>query len=186
VNIIKSSNTRYLLGLIFAALLIMPPSPLLKEVAAGKPAPSEISTKNDSSPNSSFDYDDLPCIEIVRKSMLKSWAMTKGGMLESEHGFTVIKEGSAYGVLFSQNSNHFRRVSISVPIGSIAVFHVHPNSVPPEPSPNDMKQAKKIGIPVCTITSQGVYCYFPNSQKTIKMQDFSKWTQPCNSLVERP
>jgi hypothetical protein len=115
--------------------------------------------------------------------MLKSWAITKGGMLENEYGFALLKEGGSYGIVFSQNSNQYRRVWVPVPSASIAVFHVHPNSVPPEPSRGDIEHSKRIGIPICTITSQGVYCYFPKSQKTIKLQGFPEWTKPGNTSV---
>jgi hypothetical protein len=176
---------KYLLGIsFFVSLLIILPHPIIERVSASGPAPFEVSTVGKSSPVSENNCDnDLLCMEIVRESILKCWVMTMNGLLDTEHGFTVIKRGNDYNIAFSRNDNYFRKVSVIVPKGSIAIFHVHPNKVPPQPSRIDMEQAQKINIPICTITDRGIYCYFPDSQKTVHLRDFSELKKSCNNQV---
>src|SRR5262245_7129678 len=78
--------------------------------------------------------DDLLCNEIVRKAMLKSWDITKNGKLDIEHGFAVIRKEYDYAVVFSPNDNYDRMARIPFLKGSIAIFHVHPSNMLPEPS----------------------------------------------------
>jgi hypothetical protein len=122
---------------------------------------------------------DLTCMEIVRESMLKCWELTKNGSLDSEAGFTLEKEGSHFSILFSRSNNFYRRDRLFVTEASVVLYHVHPQRVPPEPSQQDKQAARKIKRPICTITDRGIYCYFPESNKTIKLRDFPEWTGPC-------
>jgi hypothetical protein len=164
---------KYLFGVILAAILILLSPSLLNGVEARKSAPFELSTQFDPAL-------DLICIEIVRKSMLICWDMTSNGRRETEFGFSVIKKGSDHSIVFSQSRNLYRSTLIPIPNGTVAVFHVHPNSASPKPSKEDILLAREIKIPICTITYQGIYCYYPDRNETMKLRKNLDWAKPCN------
>jgi len=127
---------------------------------------------------------DIFCDDLVREAMAKCWEQSMSGLSDKEYGFTVTRKEVGFLVVYSKSDNFFRRAKIGIPIESIMLFHTHPNSVPPDPSPKDKQIANEINMPVCTITGRGVFCYYPDRNKTIKVRDNLTWLKPCNSTAD--
>lgn len=82
-------------------------------------------------------------------------------------------EQSGYEFLWWQKSSDLTRVSWNeyipsitwkkgIPLDVIALAHTHPENVDPKPSPNDSSVAKKLGIPIYTISKSGIWKVTPD------------------------
>jgi len=59
--------------------------------------------------------------------------------------------------------------------GIIGVVHTHPNNCGPRPTPEDKQIADKYGVPVMTLTHQGMYLYDPETKKISLVMDNVQW-----------
>ena len=112
----------------------------------------------------------------VKKAILKCWAQAMNGLSETEYGFAALMGADdSYATLFSHSENQCRTTKITVFSETAAIFHTHPNSAPAEPSPMDKAVSHKINKPIFTITSRGIYCYSPDFNSTLKLQNYPDW-----------
>lgn len=116
-------------------------------------------------------------IDRVRAAMLKSWKEASYGHWKNECGFAVLKDGNDLFTLYSGTNHDRLRTKITVTANTVALFHTHPNSASAEPSLADIDTARKINKPVCTITSRGVYCFYPDRDRTVKLRDYPDWLE---------
>lgn len=62
----------------------------------------------------------------------------------------------------------------------IAIVHTHPNKSHPEPQGPDLLIADKFGVPMFTITRDGMYLYDPATKNIAKVQDGLDWLKPTS------
>ncbi len=50
------------------------------------------------------------------------------------------------------------------PEGAVALFHTHPHSDSPRPSDRDLETARRLGLPVVTVTREGIFSGLPDGR----------------------
>jgi hypothetical protein len=50
------------------------------------------------------------------------------------------------------------------PEGAVALLHTHPHSDSPRPSPRDLDTARSLGLPVATVTREGIFAALPDGR----------------------
>lgn len=66
-----------------------------------------------------------------------------------------------------------------IPADAIAIVHTHPLGVDPRPSPQDVKTARRIGMPVYTVSRVGIWKAGPDG--LIVAVDDERWWSACRS-----
>jgi hypothetical protein len=105
-----------------------------------------------------------------------AWRAAANGTSYKEGVILVLRmaDGS-YKPRFMGNTNQFRSFTFPWHPGAIAIIHTHPNTSDAKPQDDDIKAADKLGVPVFTITSRGMYVYDPTTRKTSKVRDGLDW-----------
>ncbi len=60
-------------------------------------------------------------------------------------------------------------------VGTVAVFHTHPNDAHPEPSELDVKIGDTTRVTVFVIHSKGLYAYSPQSRTVTRLYKGLSW-----------
>lgn len=63
---------------------------------------------------------------------------------------------------------------------AVAIMHTHPMSANPRPSPADRQLADKLGVPIFTLTTRGMYLYDPHTKKVRLVHGGLEWLEPSN------
>jgi hypothetical protein len=108
----------------------------------------------------------------------KAWAVSKAGF-DSCEGLVVIflMQDGRYVGHTPGSTNEFEQVSFKWDPATIAIVHTHPNLINPRPSRVDQLAAEKLGIPIFTITSRGMYVYNPTTMQTTRVMDDLDWLE---------
>jgi hypothetical protein len=109
----------------------------------------------------------------------KAWAISKAGF-DSSEGLVLVflfQDGRYVG-RSPGSTNEFEQVSFKWDPATIAIVHTHPNFINPRPSRIDQVAAEKLGIPVFTITHQGMFVYNPTTMQTTRIMDDLDWLEP--------
>lgn len=61
-----------------------------------------------------------------------------------------------------------------------AIVHTHPNKTDPKPQAPDLLIADRFGVPIFTITLDGMYLYDPVTRKITKVHDGLDWLKPTS------
>src|SRR5215472_6696578 len=109
----------------------------------------------------------------------KAWAISKAGF-DSCEGLVVVflLQDGRYVGRSPGSTNEFEQVSFKWDPATIAIVHTHPNFISPRPSRIDQIAAEKLGIPVFTITHQGMFVYNPTTSQTTRVIDGLDWLEP--------
>ena len=75
-------------------------------------------------------------------------------------------------------TNEHKSFTVKWHPSAIAILHTHPISVNPRPSRVDQEVADKLGVPIFTITTRGMYVYDPKSKNTWMVQPRLDWLNP--------
>lgn len=79
------------------------------------------------------------------------------------------------GIELTGGAGERHRRSFTLYADTIAIIHTHPNAMPAQPSVEDEALAQRRGVPVCTVTNRGLYCYDPAVRKTVKLMEGMQW-----------
>jgi hypothetical protein len=122
----------------------------------------------------------------VIRAMKRAWVQTGNGTTLFEASFRLDGNLSDYEVVATPRSNEMMKQKVwIVPGKTFAVFHVHPRTKVPTPSPNDMRIADKHKIKVYTMHSEGLYEYDPVTKTATKLRDGLDWMTPVNRQIAR-
>ena len=120
----------------------------------------------------------------------KAWQAAGLGIRNTERAVLIFRKTDGSLVAEGQGStNQFASLSVRWNPAAIAIVHTHRNNDGAEPSPPDKEVANKLGVPIFTITSRGMYVYDPEMKRVVKMQDgldwldASKWTTDHSPVI---
>jgi hypothetical protein len=66
-----------------------------------------------------------------------------------------------------------------VPANAVAIVHTHPAVVDPKPSEQDIETARRLGVPVYSVSRSGIWKAVPNG--SVVPVDDSRWWSGCRS-----
>jgi hypothetical protein len=115
-----------------------------------------------------------------------AWKYAKSGTSRVE-GLVLIFRKLDGSYIASQGAftNEYKQVSFKWTPNAIAIVHTHPNDVNPEPNGNDCQVADRLGVPVFTLTSRGMFMYDPRSKKTTRVKESLDWLDPAKWETEK-
>ena len=118
--------------------------------------------------------------EVV-DAMRQAWKLAEYGKSSREAGVVVVLEQDGrYSAKVHFSPDSLLQVRMSVPPGTVALFHTHPNSVGYSPSPQDRKNADRLQIPSFTMTDRGLWAYNPTTGKTTEVLPMRSWLEHRN------
>ena len=122
--------------------------------------------------------------EIVKEFGL-AWRIAMGGMAAQE-GVVLIFRGTdgVYRARTLRPTHEYKKCTFTWDPVAIAVVHTHPNNGGPRPSPADKELAHRRGVPVFTITRQGMYVYEPFTRNSDIVLDGLDWLNPSKFTAE--
>ena len=112
----------------------------------------------------------------VIKEFEKAWSVASAGT-SSQEGVVLIfrlMDGS-YRAQSQGATNQYKRFTFKFTPNAVAIVHTHPNSIDPRPSPEDSELSDKLGVPVYTITTRGMFMYNPKTKKITKIMEGMDW-----------
>ncbi|HXG64513.1 MAG TPA: hypothetical protein VNO70_05360 [Blastocatellia bacterium] len=119
----------------------------------------------------------------VVKEFRKAWSLTASGRRDVEAVVLLFRKLDGSYVAESQGStNERKKFTFRWVANAIAIVHTHPNSDSPKPSDQDKRIADKYGVPMFTITVDGMYMYDPQTKQTTKVKDGLDWRDPAKWL----
>ncbi|MEW6209145.1 MAG: hypothetical protein AB1631_12315 [Acidobacteriota bacterium] len=124
---------------------------------------------------------DLSRINLsVIREFETAWRYAKSGTSDVE-GLVLIfrKLDGSYFAAQGAFTNEYKQVSFKWHPNAIAIVHTHPNNVNPEPNGNDCRIADRLGVPVFTLTSRGMFMYDSRTRKITRVQEGIDWLDPA-------
>jgi hypothetical protein len=106
----------------------------------------------------------------------KAWQAVHYGKADTERAILLFRK--ADGSLSAESlgyTNEFNSFTFKWNPAAIAIVHTHRNKEGAEPAPADKEVANRLGVPIFTITSRGMYVYDPENREVIKVQDGLDW-----------
>ena len=112
----------------------------------------------------------------IIKEFEKAWAVSSAGVSNQEGLVLIFRmlDGS-YRARSQGNTNQFKKFTFKWAPNAIAIVHTHPSSIDPRPSPEDEEISLKLGVPIYTITTRGMFVFNPKTGKTTKIMDGMDW-----------
>ena len=112
----------------------------------------------------------------IIKEFEKAWAVSSAGVSNQEGLVLIFRmlDGS-YKAQSQGNTNQFKKFTFKWASNAIAIVHTHPSSINPRPSPEDEQVSLKLGVPIYTITTRGMFVFNPKSGKTTKIMEGMDW-----------
>src|SRR5262249_50296040 len=112
----------------------------------------------------------------VIQEFANAWRAADLGKADTERAVLLFRKKDGSLLAEAQGyTNEFGRFTFKWNAAAIAIVHTHRNNVAAEPAPADKDVAKKLGVPIFTITSRGMYVYDPERKRVIKVQDGLDW-----------
>ena len=112
----------------------------------------------------------------VIQEFVKAWRAAGLGEANTERAVLIFRKvDGSLGAKGQGSTNQFERLSVKWNQAAIAIVHTHRNHDDAEPSGPDKEVANKLGVPIFTITSRGMYVYDPESREVTKVQDGLDW-----------
>lgn len=120
----------------------------------------------------------LHCQPKVHEAIMFAWQQSMNGTSMYEAAFLVRADGS---IDYRGDTREYHRAQLhTIPPGTIAVFHTHPNIGDPGLSRGDKAVADQNGVFVYVISRYGLYKYSRPTGQTLVAPDMT-WEIPCNS-----
>lgn len=146
----------YLLSLILTVLLFAPAT-LQSSLAKPRTDP----------PRTIVPFDFSKVNKEMTIEFEKAWRVAKAGTSEYEGVvFAYLLPDGSFTVEALKSTNEFKKFTFTWDDRIVAIFHTHPKSVDPRPSPDDTKVADKYKVLMFTLTARGMYVYDPGTRKT--------------------
>lgn len=116
----------------------------------------------------------------VVHAMMDAWLQAFCSLRDGEAGFSVDRDGDSYSLVPQPPADkQSNRVALTLTRGvTMALFHVHPASADPNPSPADRRVADTYGVMVYVIHVSGLYVYDPVSRQTTRLCQHTAWMKP--------
>jgi hypothetical protein len=118
----------------------------------------------------------------LRAPAYRLWAAADFGSTPRECAAWVVPDGSE-GVRWVNWPNGRRFLTAKwkgpVPAGAVAIVHTHPAMVDPKPSEQDIETARRIGLPVYTVSRSGIWKAVPDG--SIVPVESSRWWDACRA-----
>lgn len=114
-----------------------------------------------------------------QKAVNDAWMDTRGGNADAEGAFSINNKGQISPIIRSEG----HRVVADLPPDTVAFVHTHANNRDWKPSPADVASAKRLGIPIITADSHGLYETDAKGD-TEKEFDNLDWTNTRKHLKE--
>lgn len=104
------------------------------------------------------------------------WRETGNGTRGTEAGFALDGTPAQYAVRYSvPNPTQQMSAMMQVAPNTFALFHIHPDTGKPEPSPADMSIADGNHLQMYTASRLGLYQYDPTTKRTSKLLNGDGW-----------
>lgn len=121
----------------------------------------------------------------IVKQFRKAWAYSNSGVATVEGLVLIFRlPDGGYQARLHNRTNQYKRVSFSWTPDIAAIVHTHPKSSDPKPSIADEKTADACGVPIFTITMEGMYVYDPTTKQTSKVMNGLDWLKPSKWNAE--
>ena len=112
----------------------------------------------------------------VIKEFEKAWSVASAGTSKLEGVVLIFRmfDGS-YRAQSQGTTNQYKKFTFKFTPNAVAIVHTHPTGVDPRPSSDDMEISDKLGVPVYTITTRGMFMYNPKTKKVSRVMDGMDW-----------
>jgi hypothetical protein len=108
----------------------------------------------------------------------KAWRSSGNGMTDSESVVLILRMlGGGYAAKSLGATNERRQFTFRWHPGAIAIVHTHPNNASPRPQEADCQVADRYGVPVFTLSREGMFAYDPYTKKITRVQNGLKWLE---------
>lgn len=123
--------------------------------------------------------------ESVAREFKKAWSISKSGTVRQEGVVLIFRMKDGYYEARSQGAtNQDKSFTFKWHPAIVAIVHTHPNNSNPRPSGPDQRVADRYGVPIFTITTNGMYVYDPATRKTSKVMNGLDWLDSANWTPE--
>lgn len=118
----------------------------------------------------------------LREPAYRLWAQAGFGSTREERAAWVVPHASE-GMRWVSWPNGRRFLAARwdgpVPAGAVAIVHTHPSVVDPKPSEQDIETARRLRVPVYTVSRSGIWKAVPDGS-VVPVED-SAWWIACRS-----
>lgn len=117
--------------------------------------------------------------EAVIAEFQKAWRTAGGGLGKTEGVVLLYRKSNGSLIARLQSStNEYAQFSFRWNSAIIGIVHTHPNAFDPKPYGEDRRVADRFGVPVCTITSRGMFVYDPDARTIRLVKAGLDWLEP--------
>jgi hypothetical protein len=111
----------------------------------------------------------------------KAWRNSGNGTLKVEGAVLIYANpDGSYAAALEKYTNESRQLSFKWNPAIIAIAHTHPNDFDPEPSGPDKYLADRFGVPILTLTDNGMFMYDPATRVVSKIKERLEWLKSSN------
>jgi RHS repeat-associated protein len=122
------------------------------------------------------------CAPGFIQSANSAWRLAQIGHAETESGFWIVDDNGTTQYLPLPLTNQTRTITnLRVPRGARGLFHTHPNSALPQPSPGDVRNSNNSGLPFYVGSSSGLWVHTPGGQQSSLLRSGTSWLKPCST-----
>ena len=122
------------------------------------------------------------CAPGFIQSANTAWRLAGIGHAETEAGFWIIESNGQTSYPMLPFTNQTRTITnLRVPPGAMGLFHTHPNSALPQPSPGDIVNSNRSNLPFYVGSSQGLWVHQPNASQSLVLRTDTSWLTPCKN-----
>jgi hypothetical protein len=119
--------------------------------------------------------------EQVVREFERAWDKSEHGILLHEALVLIFRmPDDSIKAVPGGHTNEVYRFTFEWNQAIIAIVHTHPNKSHPKPQAPDLLIADRFGVPIFTITLDGMYLYDPVTRKITKVQDGLDWLKPTS------
>lgn len=123
--------------------------------------------------------------EQVLQEIEHAWRASGGGVGKAE--IVVFLYRMANGFLMARTlglTNEQKESTFDWDPAAIAILHTHPNVCDPKPSKADKQVADRLGVPIFTLTSRGMYVYDPSTRSIEVLQKGLDWLEASSWSIK--
>ena len=116
--------------------------------------------------------------EIINR-FRQAWVITGNGIKGVEVVVLILRDKSvSYKTILLPLTNQYRKFTFAWNPNTVAIVHTHANGTAPKPQDADIQIADRFGVPMFTLTIEGMYMYDPETKKTTRIHDRLDWLEP--------
>jgi hypothetical protein len=116
--------------------------------------------------------------EAAIPELRRAWMMCHAGAAAAEEAVVVTRlAGGGYQAVVQPHGNLHGSARFVLPPDAVAVFHTHSDRVLPQPSRGDRRLADRTGVPILTLSREGIFLYDPESERTWKLMERLEWLE---------